>query len=58
MGECCYWRFIKASEAGDRSWAIAWPCEMGLGLIRMGAWIGDKYSGPIVDPNEIEVRQE
>ena len=58
MGVWCYWRFIKSGDEDDRTWAMGWPNDAGLGLVRMGGWNGDKYGGPIVDPSEIEVRQE
>jgi hypothetical protein len=47
----CYWRF-----KGEKAWVYGFATTVGRGLYRMGLWNGDTNHGPIVDPNDIEVR--
>lgn len=47
----CYWRF-----KGDKAYRYGYATEVGYGLYRMGLWNGDTMNGPIVDPNDIEIK--
>lgn len=47
----CYWRF-----KGELAYRFGYVTEAGRGLYRMGFWNGDTSHGPIVDPEDIEVR--
>lgn len=48
----CYWRF-----RGEKAYRYGWVTEVKHGLYRMGLWNGDTSRGPIVDPNDVEVKQ-
>ena len=51
MGMHYHWRF-----KGEKLWRYGWPTEAGGGLVRMGNYNGDTIYGPVVDPNDIEIR--
>lgn len=53
IGVSCYWRF-----KGEKVWHYGWTSSIdSTGLIRMGKYNGDLTHGPIVDPVDIEVRE-
>ena len=52
FAESLYWRF-----KGIGVWRYGWPTPIEHGLVKMGLWNGDRINGPIVDPNEIEIKQ-
>ncbi len=47
----CYWRF-----KGEKAYRFGYATDAGRGLLRMGYWNGDDSHGPIVDPQDIEIR--
>lgn len=47
----CYWRF-----KGQLEYRYGFATYENNGLYRMGLWNGDTSHGPIVDPNDIEIR--
>jgi len=48
----CYWRL-----KGEKIYKYGYATPVGGGLYRMGLWHGDSFNGPIVDPNDIEIRE-
>jgi hypothetical protein len=46
-----YWRF-----KGEKEYRFGYCTFVGRGLYRMGPWNGCTDRGPIVDPEDIEVR--
>lgn len=51
LNQICYWRF-----KGDKEYKFGFTSTVEKGLIRMGLYNGDYTHGPIVDPNEIEIK--
>jgi hypothetical protein len=47
----CYWRF-----RGEKAYRYGYASAVERGLFRMGLWNGDYTHGPIVDPQDVEVK--
>ena len=49
----CYWRL-----KGEKYYKYGWVTPVNGNLYRMGMWCGDTTHGKIVDPKDIEIKEE
>lgn len=49
-----YWRFKRDTPS---PWRFGFMIQLNNGLVRMGLWNGDTYHGPVVDLDEIELKE-